>query len=637
MRLFGPFEARVEGRPLPRLRSRKGQWLLALLALRPGAEVDRAWLASVLWPDSGEPQALAGLRNSLMDLRRALGAQAGRLQSPSLHTLRLDLSHAEVDVVAFDEAVARCRIAEPDEGILASLGHAVGLYRGPLLEGCAEEWVVQERDLRAHQLGEALERLAAHAEGKGDLPAAERWLRRAIVLDPARETVSRALMRVLAASGSYAAATQAYRDLRLLLHRELNAEPDPETRALYEQIRGEARERAGRGAVGAIGTIGRAPDGEGSRAFLRSRRMDGSGPPRADLLLTALRDPPIPAVSQRMIEAVGGAVPLDSGLYVVRPTDGEFQAAIARQDSIVLVKGARQMGKTSLLGRGIEEARRAGARVAVTDFQQFNAESLDSADAFFRTLGAAVADRLDLDVFPDEAWDARLGPSMNFGRYVRRHVLDPHTAPLVWGLDEVDLLLACDFSSEVFGLWRSWHNQRVTDPAGPWSRLTLVIAYATEAHLFIANVNQSPFNVGTRVTLEDFTLAEVADLNRRHGMPLAEGKELERFYRLVSGQPYLVRRGLYELSTRDLDPDALMSQADRDEGPFGDHLRRILHALSESRELLGAVCEVLQGRPCPTPESFFRLRSAGIIAGESARDARPRCPLYGAYLARHLL
>jgi hypothetical protein len=54
------------------------------------------------------------------------------------------------------------------------------------------------------------------------------------------------------------------------------------------------------------------------------------------------------------LEAVGGAVPLDSEFYIVRPTDEEFKTAIARNDSIVLVKGARQIGKTSLLARGLQ-------------------------------------------------------------------------------------------------------------------------------------------------------------------------------------------------------------------------------------------------------------------------------------------
>src|SRR5262249_3783854 len=57
-------------------------------------------------------------------------------------------------------------------------------------------------------------------------------------------TAHRALMQALASSGNYAAAALVYRELRLLLHRDLNAEPDPETTALFERLRAEARNRA---------------------------------------------------------------------------------------------------------------------------------------------------------------------------------------------------------------------------------------------------------------------------------------------------------------------------------------------------------------------------------------------------------
>src|SRR5262249_55970013 len=100
--LFGPFEVRRDGRALPRLRSRKGHQLLALLLLRHGKEVERSWLAGALWPDSTEAQALANLRNSLKDLRRALGDEAWRLHGPSPRTIALDLEGSEADVVTFD-------------------------------------------------------------------------------------------------------------------------------------------------------------------------------------------------------------------------------------------------------------------------------------------------------------------------------------------------------------------------------------------------------------------------------------------------------------------------------------------------------------------------------------------------------
>lgn len=805
LRLFGPLDVRLSGEPLPRLRSRKGQWLLALLALRHNAEVSRSWLAGLLWPESAEPQALASLRNSLMDLRRAMGPEAHRLQSPSPATLRLRLEDAEADVVAFDEALSR--------GDAPSLDRAISLYRGPLLEGCIEEWVFQERQAREQAYLGALEQLAADARERADLGAAERYLRLAASVDATRETAQRALMRLLADSGNYAGALQTYRDLRLHLHRELNAEPDPETRALFDQIRDEARSRAqatgeagaqafgrsgvqayGRGgadltqpgvsggeaeargaasdgasassqpfterlteweiAPGAVGepNLGfrRAEDRAGQRVVLLYRRdtepdehvlqlleaqlrqrgcqvfadrneaagvewareierqvlaadvviplvsaqsmqsetlavevqiadeaarqqqgrprllpvrLDYTGPlphgPLAAILdplvyvlwrgredderlveqfLDTLEEalPPVRAPRSRL-EAVGGAVPLDSQFYVVRRTDQEFHEAIARRDSIVLVKGARQMGKTSLLGRGLDQARQAGERVIFTDFQQLNAAHLESAEAFYQVVGAVIADQLGLDVFPNEAWDSRLGASMNFNRYIRRQVLGQITEPIVWGLDEVEQLAAYEFGGEVFGLLRSWHNQRVTDPTGPWDRLTLAIAYATEAHLLINNLHQSPFNVGTRLMLEDFTLEQVADLNHRYHAPLQDAAEIARFHHLVSGQPYLVRCGLQSMSTESIGIAELEAAADREDSIFGDHLRRILIMLARNPELEGVVCGVLQGRPCPSAESFYRLRSAGILAGESARDARPRCPLYTAYLKRHLL
>src|SRR5712692_7383037 len=113
-----------------------------------------------------------------------------------------------------------------------SLAAALTLYRGPLLEGCVEEWAFQERQGREQAYLQALEQLAGLAQARGDVAEAERYLRMVVAVDPLRESAQRALMAVLAAGGNYAAALLAYRELRLRLYRELNAEPDPETKAL---------------------------------------------------------------------------------------------------------------------------------------------------------------------------------------------------------------------------------------------------------------------------------------------------------------------------------------------------------------------------------------------------------------------
>jgi hypothetical protein len=331
-------------------------------------------------------------------------------------------------------------------------------------------------------------------------------------------------------------------------------------------------------------------------------------------LQNALQNPP----PIKKIPPPRGLVPLDSNFYISRPTDQEFQEAITRRDSIVLVRGARQMGKTSLLARGLQQAHDTGSGTIMTDFQKLDASDLESIGTFYQTLGEWIADELDLSVRPADLWNLRRGPSRNFEQYLRRVVLEKISTPLVWAMDEVDRLFTCPFSSDVFGLIRSWHNAR-TNSSLPWSRLTLALAYATEAHLFITDMNQSPFNVGTRIVLEDFTPEQVAELNRRYGSPLAP-QDLERFCQLVGGHPYLANLGIYHIGHYGLTFAAFRAQGDRDEGVFGDHLRRIRVLLLKNAELTEAVRSVLRGRPCVSEAEFFHLRSAGVMAGDSARD-----------------
>jgi predicted ATPase/DNA-binding SARP family transcriptional activator len=234
--MLGPFNVRIERAPLPSLRSRKGHWLLALLTMRGGQEVSRHWLAGTLWPEHPEAQALASLRVSLADLRHALGPHSFRLRAPTSRTLLFSIEEAWIDLLGFDRAV--------DRGDPASLEEAVRLYRGPLLEGCTEEWALQERQVRAEAYSKALETLAAYHLEQGNASAAVRTLRLLSTADPYRESARRQLIQALAVSGDYAAATLEYRELRLLLHRELNTAPSAETVALYERIRDEAQQRA---------------------------------------------------------------------------------------------------------------------------------------------------------------------------------------------------------------------------------------------------------------------------------------------------------------------------------------------------------------------------------------------------------
>jgi predicted ATPase/DNA-binding SARP family transcriptional activator len=236
--LFGPMQVRVHGQPLPAFRSHKHQWVLALLSLRPNLPVQRDWLAGTLWPDRSQSQAFANLRPVLSELRRAMATEGRRLQSPNHHTLLLDLTDADVDLLQFDAALK--------SGTFAHLEQAVALYRGPLLEGCQEPWIEPERLAREQLYLQALKTLGEATLTDGRYQAAVDYYQRAVQTDPWQEAARRGWMEALAQSGDVNAALQVYREFLAFLKDDPKAVPDQQTRALYQRLRTQVQQRASR-------------------------------------------------------------------------------------------------------------------------------------------------------------------------------------------------------------------------------------------------------------------------------------------------------------------------------------------------------------------------------------------------------
>ncbi len=579
--VFGRFDACMDGVALPGLQKRDGERLLALLTLHHGHPVKTGTLAETLWAASA---SLDSLHQAASHLRRALAEHAYRLQSPK-GFLFLDLAGAPVDLVTFDSAIA--------QGDIESLKAAVSLYqRGPLLEGwddVKDPWIVPERDKRKRKYLAAHKQLAADYLAKQDPAGAVPYLRAYVPLNPAEERGWYDLMNALLRSGERVAAVTVYENCRRIFQAKYKMEPPKAMLDLLRQIHPEER----------------------------GASME---PPQDVSVLNVPR----------------GVVLLSSPFYVVRKTDQLFEVAIARRESVVLVKGPRQTGKTSLLARGLQQARASGADVVLTDLQALGEEHWESTETFCLALAQDLADQLDLSVSPSEVWNPARGPNRNLQRYLSDHALERSQNRLVWGLDEVDRLFAYPFSTAVFALIRSWHNARALEPQRSWDRLTLAMAYATEVHLLIQDLNQSPFNIGVQLTLQDFTMEQIEDLNRRYGSPLEGQGPVRRFYQLVGGSPYLVHRGLYELAAQQMDLPALEAQAANESGCFGDHLQRIEQALRHDSSLSAEVRDLLDGRPCRTLKSFYRLKSAGLLIGEEPESATWRSTIYKTYLHDHL-
>jgi predicted ATPase/class 3 adenylate cyclase len=139
-------------------------------------------------------------------------------------------------VAEFEAALRAATRAGSRTEQVQRLTEAVALYRGELLPGYFEDWVLQERERLAEAVHQALERLIAHERQAGNFPRALQWARQAVSVDPLREEAHQELMRLLAAAGQPAAALRQYRELERLLKEKLAATPEAATCALAREL-----------------------------------------------------------------------------------------------------------------------------------------------------------------------------------------------------------------------------------------------------------------------------------------------------------------------------------------------------------------------------------------------------------------
>jgi predicted ATPase len=138
-----------------------------------------------------------------------------------------------IDVEAFEAAAAAARRTQDAQAYAA----AAALYGGDLApEDRYEDWAANRREaLHVLYLALLLE-LARLYEARGEQARAIETLQRVIACDPAHEQAHAALMRAYALAGQRQQALRQYQQLRAALQRELDAEPDPATQQLHQEI-----------------------------------------------------------------------------------------------------------------------------------------------------------------------------------------------------------------------------------------------------------------------------------------------------------------------------------------------------------------------------------------------------------------
>ena len=219
--------------------------LLAYLAVNADIPQSRPHLAGMFWPDSSDAQARTNLRRELHQLRGLLDGDAclvvdaSTLAWRSTDTCRVDVCRLALERDAALDAQSRGDV----DALARHCEAALAEYRGPLLTGWYDDWVLAARDVLHRQCIDLCDRAVRAAKETWQGSRRGSWAlllaRRRIQLAPFEEPGYRELMDLQALSGDRAGAMTTYHRCASVLEQELGVSPSEATSRAIEDIIGD--------------------------------------------------------------------------------------------------------------------------------------------------------------------------------------------------------------------------------------------------------------------------------------------------------------------------------------------------------------------------------------------------------------
>lgn len=162
--MLGGLRVRQQDRLITRFSTRKTASLLAYLAYNLHQSHPREQLVEMFWPGSDERAGRNCLSVALNSLRRQLeppGVPAGTVLVANYKEVRLNPAAVTTDVAELRSWLRRAEHAASDGERAQYLARAIEIYRGELLPGYFDAWVVQETARLESLYSRARQRLKA--------------------------------------------------------------------------------------------------------------------------------------------------------------------------------------------------------------------------------------------------------------------------------------------------------------------------------------------------------------------------------------------------------------------------------------------------------------------------------------------
>ncbi|MBX7133085.1 MAG: AAA-like domain-containing protein [Fimbriimonadaceae bacterium] len=318
---------------------------------------------------------------------------------------------------------------------------------------------------------------------------------------------------------------------------------------------------------------------------------------------------------------IGGTLAPDAPSYVERGADRDLLSHLVSGETCYVLN-SRQMGKSSLCVRTIGKLKEQGVRTVFCDLTKFGGRNL-TAEQWYAALLSEMGRDLELRSEFLTYWkeNADLPPVQRlFGALVEEGLRQE--SPVVVFIDEIDVTLSLPFSAdEFFAAIRQCYVGRATDER--LKRLSFcLLGTATPADL-IQDTRVSPFNIGKRIELRDFTAEEAAPL----AAGLGDAALLQRVLYWTGGHPYLTQRlcqAVCDSDSKDVDrvcSDLFLTHSAKESD---DNLAFVRNRLLKSEADLAALLDLYKklraGKRVPDNETnplCALLKLSGVAKVES--------------------
>jgi tetratricopeptide (TPR) repeat protein len=245
-------------------------------------------------------------------------------------------------------------------------------------------------------------------------------------------------------------------------------------------------------------------------------------------------------VAQPVTYTFGGTVQAGGGVYIPRGADGELLKLC--QDAVfAYVLTPRQMGKSSLMVQTAQTLSQEGVRAVIVDLQELGAQV--TAEQWYFGFLVKLDDQLMFEEDVVSWWQQHehLGVSQRLTLFFEKVLLAEVKERIVIFVDEIDSTLSLDFTDDFFTAVRYLYVARATNPE--FQRLSFVLMGVATPGDLIRDARRTPFNIGHRVDLIDFTFEEALALADGLGLPSHEAEQVLRWVlKWTGGHPYLTQR-----------------------------------------------------------------------------------------------